>query len=241
MIEIEHLTKTYTIPLEKKDSLKSYFLNPFHRNLVKKYDALNDISLFIKKGEFLGVIGRNGSGKSTLLKILSGVYLADKGKVKVQGSLVPFLELGVGFNPELTGRENIFLNGLILGMTRKYLEEKFLEIVEFSEIGQFLDAKVKNYSSGMTLRLAFSVAMQLKADIYILDEIIAVGDEKFRRKGMSKIKELSNAGVTFILVSHDLGMIAELCNRAIVIEKGKIQFDGDTQKALEFYSALNNI
>ena len=176
IIEVENVSKIFEIPHESRNTLKSYFLHPFRRVGKERFYALKSVDFKINQGDFIGVIGRNGSGKSTLLKILAGIFEPTKGKVHVNGTLVPFLELGVGFNPELTGRENIYLNGIILGMTRKYVESKFDEIVDFAEIRDFIDLQVKNYSSGMVIRLAFAIAVEARADIYLLDEVLSVGD-----------------------------------------------------------------
>ena len=245
IIIAKDVTKTFEIPHEKRDSIKSYFMNPFRKVRKEKFHALNDVSFTVKEGEFLGIIGRNGSGKSTLLKMLAQVYEPSSGKITINGTLVPFLELGVGFNPELTGRENIFLNGTILGMSKKYLWSKFDEIVDFAEIRDFLDLQVKNYSSGMLMRLAFSVAVQAKADIYLLDEILAVGDAGFQLKSLNKMQELLSSGATAVLVSHSIADIKKYCTRTILMNNGKMLFDGNVQEAVDMYENLlvnkNNI
>jgi len=225
-IKIENVSKTFYIPTERKETLKSYFLNPFHKPEKRKFDALKDISFEVKKGEFLGIIGRNGSGKSTLLKILAGIYLPDKGKVTVNGKIVPFLELGVGFNPELSGRENVFLNGTILGMSKKYLEKKFDEIVDFAEVREFIDMPLKYYSSGMQVRLAFAITTVTDGDIYLMDEVLAVGDTNFRTKCIEVFNNYRKNNKTIILVTHDMDSIEKFCNKAILLKEGSIVTSG---------------
>lgn len=235
IITIKNLSKFFKVPHEKRDTLKSYFTNPFKRISYEKFFALSDINLEIKEGEFVGFLGKNGSGKSTLLKLIASIYAPTSGKLKVHGSLVPFLELGVGFNQELTGRENIFLNGTILGMSRNYLEKKFDEIVDFAEISDFIDLQLKNYSSGMRMRLAFSIAIQSKADIFLLDEVLAVGDSAFQKKSLAKMRELLGSGATVLYVSHSMETVEKYCNRVVVIEGGKIIYDGETKKGIRAY------
>ncbi len=234
-IKVENVSKSFIIPTERKDSVKSYVLNPFHRPEHKKFDALKDISFEVKKGEFLGIIGRNGSGKSTLLKVLAGIYLPDKGKVKVNGKVVPFLELGVGFNPELSGRENIFLNGAILGMKRKYLKEKFDEIVDFAEVREFIDVPLKNYSSGMQVRLAFAITTVIDGDIYLMDEVLAVGDTNFQGRCLEVFNRYKREGKTVILVTHDTSTVERYCNRAILLRNGVKQKDDESRKVVKEY------
>jgi len=235
IIQVKNVTKTFEIPHEKRNTFKSYFLNPFRKVRRDTFKAVDGVDFDVKKGEFVGIIGRNGCGKSTLLKIIAGIYAPTKGEIIQEGTLVPFLELGVGFNPELTGRENIFLNGTILGMTRKYLENRFDEIVEFAGIGEFIDLQVKNYSSGMVMRLAFSVAVEARADIYLLDEILAVGDAAFQKKSLARMGELLSGGATVLLVSHSADDVRRICDRVIFIDKGRIVFDGDVEEGLERY------
>jgi lipopolysaccharide transport system ATP-binding protein len=235
-IIVKNLTKKFMIGEAPKRSLKEYFVNIFSGGAHKKeFKALDDISFEIEQGEFFGIIGRNGSGKSTLLKMISGIYKPTTGEVKVNGKIVPFLELGVGFNPELTARENVFLNGTILGMTREKIAEKFDEIIEFAEIGKFVDTQLKNFSSGMQVRLAFAVAIQAEAEIYIIDEILSVGDFAFQQKCFKLFKQLKKSGKTFILVSHDLGAVREFCDRVMYIKDGKIQEIGKTSRIVADY------
>jgi len=236
MIKAKNLSKSFLIREDKKDTLQALFVALFNQGKSKKFKAVNNVNFEIKKGEFVGIIGKNGSGKSTLLKIIAGIYSPDKGsELRVKGKIVPFLELGVGFNSELTGKENVYLNGTILGMSKKFIEEKFEEIVEFSGLGEFIHTPVKNYSSGMKVRLAFSIAMQADGDIYILDEILGVGDGAFRAKSIAAIKKLVEQGKTIIYVSHSLGAVKKYCDRVIWLNDGKVIFDGDTYEGIEQY------
>jgi ABC-2 type transport system ATP-binding protein len=234
-IKIENVSKTFYIPTERKETLKSYFLNPFHKPEKRKFDALKDISFEVKKGEFLGIIGRNGSGKSTLLKILAGIYLPDKGKVTVNGKIVPFLELGVGFNPELSGRENVFLNGTILGMSKKYLEKKFDEIVDFAEVREFIDMPLIYYSSGMQVRLAFAIATVIDGDIYLMDEVMAVGDTNFQSKCLEVFNKYKDMGKSIILVTHDVETVKRYCHKALLLREGFIQNWGNPSNVVSEY------
>lgn len=222
-IKIENISKSFRIPQENRNTLREHFWNLFHPTKYKKFEVLKSISLRIEKGQWLGIIGNNGSGKSTLLKIIAGIYEPDEGKIKINGRLVPFLELGVGFNPELSARENIFLNGTILGVTRKELEKKFDQIVDFAEIRQFLDLPLKNFSSGMQVRLAFAIAIQAEADIYLLDEVLAVGDMIFQKKCKKVFYELKHQKKTVIFVSHNINEIKNFCDKIAWLERGKIK------------------
>jgi ABC-2 type transport system ATP-binding protein len=237
IIEVENVSKIFEIPHESRNTLKSYFLHPFRRVGKERFYALKSVDFKINQGDFVGVIGRNGSGKSTLLKILAGIFEPTKGKVHVNGTLVPFLELGVGFNPELTGRENIYLNGIILGMTRKYVESKFDEIVDFAEIREFIDLQVKNYSSGMVIRLAFAIAVEARADIYLLDEVLSVGDAGFQKKSLEKMLGLLSNGATGILVSHRIKDVEQYCNRVILLSKGVVVYDGPTEEGIRLFES----
>lgn len=237
IIEVENVSKIFEIPHESRNTLKSYFLHPFRRVGKERFYALKSVDFKINQGDFIGVIGRNGSGKSTLLKILAGIFEPTKGKVHVNGTLVPFLELGVGFNPELTGRENIYLNGIILGMTRKYVESKFDEIVDFAEIRDFIDLQVKNYSSGMVIRLAFAIAVEARADIYLLDEVLSVGDAGFQKKSLEKMLGLLSNGATGILVSHNIHDVKKYCNRVILLKKGEVVYDGQTYEGIKMFES----
>lgn len=238
VIKVDDVTKIFEIPKERRDTLKSRFLNSFKKIEKEKFYALNDVTFNVTEGEFVGVIGRNGSGKSTLLKLLAQIYEPTNGTITINGSAVPFLELGVGFNPELTGRENIFLNGTILGMSKKFLWSKFDEIVDFAEIREFIDLPIKNYSSGMIVRLAFAIAIQSKADIYLMDEILSVGDGGFQKKSLARMEELLTSGGTVVFVSHSMDNVLKYCTRVIVMDKGKIIFDGDTTEGVNLYMKL---
>lgn len=235
-LKIENVSKSFKVPTEKKDSIKSYFINPFRRIEKKKFDALTDVSFEVKKGEFFGIIGRNGSGKSTLLKLIAGIYQPGKGKITLNGAIIPFLELGVGFNPELSGRENIFLNGTILGMKRDYLQEKFDEIVDFAEVRDFIDMPLKNYSSGMQVRLAFAITTVTDGDIYLMDEVLAVGDINFQSKCLEVLNNYRAKQKAIILVSHDTTAIEKFCSRAVLLQNGKVKKIGETREVVDCYT-----
>ncbi len=232
-IKIENVTKGFQINTERNETIKQTFLNLFKPNSYKNFKALDNINVKIQEGDFIGIVGRNGSGKSTLLKIVSGIYSPDVGSIDVRGSIVPFLELGVGFNPELTARENIFLNGTILGLTRAAIKEKFDKIVAFAQINDFIDTPVKNFSSGMYVRLAFAIAIEVQSDIYILDEVLAVGDLAFQQKCIAALNKLIAQKKTVIYVSHDLESIKEYCNRVLYMEKGKVIMDGRPREVVD--------
>ncbi|MPY09522.1 ABC transporter ATP-binding protein [Arthrobacter bussei] len=196
-------------------------------DLSQKFHALDQVSLQVEQGESVALLGLNGSGKSTLLKHISGVMLPDSGAVRTRGRVAGLIEVGAGFHPDLSGRDNVYLNGAILGMTEDQINERFESILDFSEIGQFIDTEVKFYSSGMYLRLAFSVAIHTDPEIFLIDEILAVGDEPFQKKCLEKIKELGDAGKTLVVVSHDLDLVARVCSRGVLLEHGKVVMDGD--------------
>ncbi len=239
-ITVDGVSKNFSLPHEKVDSLKGLFTHPFRkRRQTETQHALKDISFQINKGEFFGIVGRNGSGKSTLLKIIAGIYQPTEGKVQVNGRLVPFIELGVGFNPELTGRENVFLNGALLGFSSSEIKAKYDAIVEFAELERFMDQKLKNYSSGMQVRLAFSVATILaESDILLIDEVLAVGDADFQRKCFEYFKYLKRAGKTVIFVTHDMGAVIEYCDRAILINDSQLVKRGSSEKIATAYKKL---
>ncbi|CCQ45556.1 ABC transporter family protein [Pseudarthrobacter siccitolerans] len=201
-------------------------------DLSEKFHALKNVSLDIKTGETVALLGFNGSGKSTLLKHISGVMLPDTGTVKTRGRVAGLIEVGAGFHPDLSGRDNVYLNGAILGMTEQQVKDRFDDIVEFSEIGQFIDTEVKFYSSGMYLRLAFSVAVHTDPEVFLIDEILAVGDEPFQRKCIDKIQELARDGKTLVVVSHDLDLVSRICERGILLEHGNVKFDGSIHEAV---------
>lgn len=238
-IDVKNLHKNFKLPTEKAAGLKQAIFNRMRG--VKGYKnqkVLKGLDFTIKKGEFLGIVGRNGSGKSTLLKILAGIYYPSKGEVIVNGTLVPFIELGVGFNPELTGRENVYLNGALLGFSNKEMNAMYDDIWEFAELKEFQDQKLKNYSSGMQVRLAFSIAIRAKGDILVLDEVLAVGDAAFQQKCNDYFASLKEHGQTIILVTHSMDNVKKFCTRAVMIEDGKIVADGDPKEVSEKYLDL---
>lgn len=237
-IEVKHVKKSFKLPTDKSWGLKMAIISRFKG--IKGYtkqEVLKDVNFNVKSGEFLGIVGRNGSGKSTLLKILSHIYVPDSGEVKVNGKLVPFIELGVGFNPELTGKENVYLNGAMLGFSNREMDEMYDDIVSFAELEPFMYQKLKNYSSGMQVRLAFSIAIRARGDILILDEVLAVGDAAFQEKCNDYFKSLKNKQ-TIILVTHDMENVKRFCDRAILLENGKIIADGNPKKVAESYLKL---
>lgn len=237
-IRVKHLHKSFKLPTERAWGLKQAIFNRLKGiKGFKEQKVLRGLDFEVKKGEFLGIVGRNGSGKSTLLKVLSGIYVPEKGDVEIYGTLVPFIELGVGFNPELTGRENIYLNGALLGFSNAEVDEMYDEIVEFAELKDFMDQKLKNYSSGMQVRLAFSIAIRARGDILILDEVLAVGDAAFQQKCNDYFASL-HGNQTVVLVTHSMDNVRRFCDRAILIEDGKIKCEGDPEKVADEYMSL---
>ena len=238
-ITVSHVSKNFVLPHERVDTIKKSFINIFNRNRSAEVQhALRDINFEIKEGEFFGIVGRNGSGKSTLLKILAGIYQPSKGTVKINGRLVPFIELGVGFNGELTGRENVYLNGALLGFSKAEIDEMYDDIVEFAELEQFMDQRLKNYSSGMQVRLAFSLATRAKADVLLVDEVLAVGDADFQRKCFDYFRKLKKRKVTVVFVSHDMNAVREYCDRAILVEDSEIKLAGTAEEVAIQYARL---
>lgn len=236
LIEANAISMGFEMDMNRVSSLKEWVVTWLSgKRTVQTFWALNDVSFDVYKGEVVGIIGRNGSGKSTLLKIISGLFPPTRGSVHVKGRIVPMLELGSGFDPELTGRENVFLNGAILGYTEAFLRERFDEILAFSELGDFIDMPLKTYSSGMMMRLAFSVATIVEPEILIVDEILAVGDEAFQRKSYAKMMELMGGGTTVLFVSHNLNQIREMCNRVVWLDHGKVVMQGDTNTVCDSY------
>jgi ABC-2 type transport system ATP-binding protein len=230
-ILVEHIRKTFV--LRHTHSFKEAFIAWLRRKkLTTVFSALDDVSFEIGEGQSVALLGYNGSGKSTLLKLISGVLRPDGGSVLTRGRVAGLIEVGAGFHPDLSGRENVYLNAAILGMNRKEVDARFDEIVEFAEIGEFIDTEVKHYSSGMFVRLAFSVAIHTELDILLVDEVLAVGDAPFREKCKAKIAELSTLNKTMLVVSHDLDMVSELCERGIVLEHGRVVFDGAVDSAI---------
>lgn len=241
-ISVKDLDKTFMLPHEQHSGLKQLLVSTLRRNRKKGYElqhVLKGLNFEIEKGDFFGIVGRNGSGKSTLLKTLAGIYTPDEGAVKMNGTLVPFIELGVGFNPELTGRENVFLNGALLGFSRDEMKTMYDEIVDFAELSKFMDQKLKNYSSGMQVRLAFSIAIRADADILLLDEVLAVGDEAFQRKCFSYFAELKKKKKTVILVTHSMDSVQQFCNKAMFIKDGNIKYLGNTAQVASLYREQN--
>lgn len=240
-IQVDHVSKSFKLPHEKTTSIKSAVINFYKRKRsFEKQEAVNDISFEIREGEFFGIVGRNGSGKSTLLKMLAGIYSPDAGNIRVNGKLTPFIELGVGFSPELTGRENVYLNGALLGFNRKEMDKLYKEIVAFAEIERFMDQKLKNYSSGMQVRLAFSIAIRVQSDILLLDEVLAVGDAAFQQKCYNFFEDLKLQKRTVVFVSHDMGAVNRFCTRALLIEDGEFKKIGSPDKIAGQY-LLDNI
>lgn len=239
MVRVDSLYKTFKLPREQSSGFKQLLVNKLKGSRGYELQrVLKNISFEIKKGEFFGIVGRNGSGKSTLLKLLAGIYTPDTGLVQVNGSLTPFIELGVGFNPELTGRENVFLNGALLGFSKQDMLEMYDEIVEFAELEKFMDQKLKNYSSGMQVRLAFSIAIRAKSDILLIDEVLAVGDAAFQSKCFDYFYELKKSDTTVIFVSHDQGSLERFCDRGVLIDEGEVITYGKIQDVLKSYSSV---
>jgi ABC-2 type transport system ATP-binding protein len=239
VIEIDNVSKIFKLPHEKNNSLKAALIN-FHKS-KRRFElqyALKNISFEIKKGEFFGIIGRNGSGKSTLLKMLAGIYEPTKGGISVNGSLTPFIELGVGFNQELTGRENVFLNGALLGFNRKEMQKMYKDIVEFAELERFMDQKLKNYSSGMQVRLAFSIAIRADSDILLIDEVLAVGDLSFQEKCYRFFDKIKDSGRTVVFISHDGSAIQRFCDKVAIIDNGELIAVGEPKRMVLKYGAL---
>lgn len=236
VIDVSHVSMHFNLMVEKVDSLKEYVVKLLKGKLLyNDFIALNDVSFQVKKGEIVGLVGFNGAGKSTMLKILAGILTPTKGTVKVIGSVAPLIEVGAGFDPELTARENIYLNGAILGHSKKFMDSKFDEIIDFAELKDFVDVPVKNFSSGMYARLGFSIATMVKPDILIVDEVLSVGDYKFQEKCEKRIQAMIDNGVTIILVSHDIGMIERLCTKVIWLNHGNVKDIGNADKICEEY------
>ena len=235
-ISLKQISKTFYIPHEKKETLREYILSGFKGNTKSVFEALKNVSVDINKGEFVGIVGENGSGKSTLLKTIAGILRPDKGGERIiHGRISPFLELGVGFNPELSARENVYLNATILGLTKKQTDAVFDEIIAFAELEEFVDQKLKYFSSGMQVRLAFSVAIRADADILLLDEVLAVGDMKFQQKCFDIFRQLKKQQKTIIFVSHDLGSMRQFCTRVIAMRDGEIVDDGEANTVIDRY------
>ena len=244
MIKVDNVSMRFNLGIEKNFSLKQFFINMFNpkKKQAKKEEfwALKDISFEVKKGEVVGFIGSNGAGKSTMLKVIAGVMKPTIGQVKVEGNICPMIELGAGFDMDLTARENIFLNGAVLGYSKAFIEEKFDEIVEFSELKEFLDVPVRNFSSGMTARLAFSIATVVDPEILIVDEILSVGDLAFQQKSENKMQSMIGGGTTVLFVSHSTEQIKKICNKVIWIEHGKVKQIGSKEICDEYQEFMKN-
>jgi ABC-2 type transport system ATP-binding protein len=239
-VVVKDLYKTFRLPHEQSNGVKQMIVNiAKHKRGYETHRVLNGVSFEIKKGEFFGIVGRNGSGKSTLLKLLAGIYTPDKGLVQVNGSLTPFIELGVGFNPELTGRENVYMNGALLGFSNAEMDAMYDDIVEFAELEKFMDQKLKNYSSGMQVRLAFSIAIRARSDVLILDEVLAVGDQAFQQKCYTYFDSLKERGQTVVLVTHDMSAVKQFCDKALLIQEGRITQIGKPYEISLEYEKLN--
>ena len=231
-IEVEGISKSFRIPHEQRTYFREYFLHPFRRTTYERNDALTGVSFSVEAGEFFGISGPNGSGKSTLLRILAGIYVPDSGRVRVNGLLSPFIELGVGFNLELNARDNIRINGTLAGLTTRQLDERFDEILAFSELERFVDQKLKNYSSGMLMRLAYSIAIQIPFDVLLLDEVLAVGDESFQQKCFATFESFKEAGKTVVLVTHDFELLNRFCDRLLLLENGVVRAIGPPEEVV---------
>ncbi len=239
-VEIEHVTMRFNMSKDKVDSIKEYMIRLMKRQLFfEEFFALKDVSLNIEKGDVFGIVGLNGSGKSTLLKVISGILKPSKGRVRTYGTISPMIELGAGFDMDLTARENVFLNGSVLGYSRKQMREKFDEIIEFAELKDFVDVAVKNYSSGMMARLGFAIATITKPEILIVDEILAVGDFLFQEKCENRIRELMDGGTTVLIVSHAIEQIERLCKHVLWLDHGNMKMLGDTKTVCDAYKQIN--
>lgn len=239
MIEVQNVSVRFRMANDRVTSLKEYVVHLLSGKLqYGEFEALKNVSFEVKKGEVVGLVGHNGAGKSTILKVISGILKPTEGSVKVMANVVPMLELGSGFDMEMTGRENIFLNGAILGYSEEFLKEKYDEIVEFSEIGEFIDVPLRNYSSGMITRIAFSIATVVEPEILIVDEVLAVGDAAFQEKSRKRMMELMSGGTTVLFVSHDLSQIRTMCNRAVWIDHGEVKMFGDTETVCNAYQGI---
>ena len=234
-IDVDGVSKSFRIPHEHRSHFKEYFVHPLRRTTYERNDALRDVTFSVEEGEFFGIFGPNGSGKSTLLRILSGIYVPDSGRVRVRGHLSPFIELGVGFDPDLTARDNIRINATLAGLTRRQLDAKFDEILEFAELDRFVDQQVKNYSSGMVMRLAFSIAIQIPFDILLLDEVLAVGDESFQQKCFAMFDRFKDQGKTIVLVTHQLDLMSRFCDRVLLIDNGVVLGTGAPEDVVDLY------
>ena len=238
-ISVQGLRKAFRLPHQRYSTLKERALHPLRSTTYDVLQAVDDVTFEIPQGEFFGIVGRNGSGKSTLLKCVAGIYQSDSGRIDVTGRLSPFIELGVGFNPELTARDNVIINAIMLGLTRREARARFDDMIAFAELEEFLDLKLKNYSSGMHVRLAFSVAVQVDADVLLVDEVLAVGDAAFQQKCFDKFQQLKDAGRTIVFVTHDMGAVQRFCDRAMLLEHGQVVALGESESIARRYMELN--
>lgn len=236
MVQVNNVTVRYKIANDRVSSLKEYIIKKIGKKITEKeFLALDDVSFTVEKGDVVGIVGANGAGKSTLLKVVSGIQKPASGNVVLGGRVVPMLELGAGFDIELSGKENIYLNGAVLGYSKEFLDEKYDEILAFSELGDFINMPVRNYSSGMVARLAFSIASMINPEILIVDEVLSVGDENFQKKSRDRMVELMSGGSTVLFVSHNVGQIKEICNKAVWLKHGKVVMTGEANKVCDLY------
>ena len=238
-VVVDHVSKSFVVPQERRHTLKERALHPFKSTGVHRFEALNDVSFAVQPGEFFGIVGRNGSGKSSLLKCLAGIYRMDSGQIYVDGRVSTFIELGVGFNPELAARDNVVMNGIMLGLSPREARDRFEQVVEFAELEEFVDLKVKNYSSGMHVRLAFSVMIQVEADILLIDEVLAVGDAAFQQKCFDVFFRMRDEGRTVLFVTHDMGAVQRFCHRALLLERGEVVCIDEPPAVADRYLELN--
>jgi ABC-type polysaccharide/polyol phosphate transport system ATPase subunit len=238
-VVVEDVSKAFRLPHQRYSTLKERVLHPFASSSSDALHVLDDVSFRVQTGEFFGIVGRNGSGKSTLLKCLAGIYGVDAGRIEIEGRVSPFIELGVGFNPDLTARDNVLINAIMLGLSRKEARRRFDAIIEFAELEDFVDLKLKNYSSGMSVRLGFSVAIQVDAEVILIDEVLAVGDAAFQRKCFDEFERMRAQGRTILFVTHDMGAVERFCDRAMLIEKGEIDSIGAPDEIARRYSEVN--
>jgi ABC-type polysaccharide/polyol phosphate transport system ATPase subunit len=242
VIKVENVTQRFRLIHERPDSLRELFTKFFrHKSEFHNFEAVRNVSFDVHEGEMVGLIGRNGSGKSTLLKLVAGVYKPTFGRVEVHGSIAPLIELGAGFHGELTGRENVLMNGLLMGFTKREMKAREKSIIDFADIGDFIDSPVKQYSSGMYTRLAFAVATEVNPDILVVDEILAVGDTAFQQKCFERLENFRRSGKTILFVTHSLGQIVEHCDRALYLDKGRIVADGEPEQVVDLYTAANAV
>jgi ABC-type polysaccharide/polyol phosphate transport system ATPase subunit len=241
VIEVSGVSKAFRLPHERRTTLKEHLLHPFDRTSFEVQQALDDVTFSVDEGEFFGIIGPNGSGKSTLLKILAGIYRQDSGTVRVDGRLSPFIELGVGFNPELSARDNVRINGTLLGLGKHELDERFDAIFEFAGLTRFVDQKLKNFSSGMQVRLAYSIAIQVDFDLLLLDEVLAVGDAEFQEKCIATFQEFRARGKTIVLVTHGLEILTEYADRVLLLRNGEVETLGDADEVVSRYQSATAV